>query len=611
MSAPDVSPLPSPPSHPPGSSGKNNSNNNGGSGPSGSKRPSDARRNALQEALKTPYVSNFFPIDNYYNAADTVYQSFQDTFQDVQNGHMEYLDDAYVYGKRYCWFCVHGIPNHNYYNLPKYKNVKVRHIAQIDQVLKQLEKIAEWMDQEEEEKIQKQQEEKRKREAALERKRTQQLKEWQAKLETQKQGASVAVSSDVQASALSKLAALSGQQQPPTAPLRNGLKQRQQQVPLQAKQDDEWIRRDPSGEEPMGVPSSRYRFQDSSDDDEGILPPPILPPLATSEEEDATTSTFVLPPPPSYNQIQKTTRSSQEHFLGPAAASLLQPMPPTVSSYATPTSSSKLEELKAKRAALAAKRAKEQPKRRIPMRQLQNDYRQAYLQYQQAGKIQVSGLATYQGRIGSSTNGCTVISALCAAKHLRTNGPAITNDQICAIIDRECGPLLNKIRGKLGLGGHALIIPSDVHDHLVDCKILQQSDFEGAAGGNVIDEAHIAEFFKLLSVGDNGKGAYKRAAATLFFREHVISIVKTVAGRNQVYYDLIDSLPGMTSSSSMMATRTRCHDLDSLKVLLRWYTSRKLSDTNCTYIDNNTWDDAMADFDPRVFQGFVWMVDRQ
>jgi hypothetical protein len=30
------------------------------------------------------------------------------------------------------------------------------------------------------------------------------------------------------------------------------------------------------------------------------------------------------------------------------------------------------------------------------------------------------------------------------------------------------------------------------------------------------------------------------------------------------------------------------------------------ADRNCHYIDANPWDDALADVDPRVFQGFVW-----
>jgi len=46
--------------------------------------------------------------------------------------------------------------------------------------------------------------------------------------------------------------------------------------------------------------------------------------------------------------------------------------------------------------------------------------------------------------------------------------------------------------------------------------------------------------------------------------------------------------------------------LDALKIQMEWYTSHKFSDSNCSYIEKNKWNDSMADFDPRVFQAFVW-----
>ena len=237
------------------------------------------------------------------------------------------------------------------------------------------------------------------------------------------------------------------------------------------------------------------------------------------------------------------------------------------------------------------------------MRQLQEQYKEEYMKHEQMWKIVVSSLSTYQGRIGASTNGCTVISALVAANHLASHS-GITDSQIAEVIDRQCGPILQEIRGKLGLDERALIIPSDVHDHLVDCKILKQKDFIGAAGGNIMEPDHIGEFIKLLSVGEDGKGASRKAAATLFFQEHVVSIVKCPVGQNQSFYDLVDSIPNMSNGG--MATHTRCSDVESLEVLLRWYASRKFSDSHCSYIDQNAWDDNSADFDPRVFQGFVW-----
>jgi hypothetical protein len=253
------------------------------------------------------------------------------------------------------------------------------------------------------------------------------------------------------------------------------------------------------------------------------------------------------------------------------------------------------------------------------MRQQQEYYKAMYMKYQQSGKIQVSSIDTYQGRVSESTNGCTVISALIVARHLQDRQPytMISNTTIQNVIDTQCGPILRTIRKKLSLGGHALIIPSDVHDHLVDEKILLQEQFTGAAGGNIMHPPHYKEFLKLLSdttivpPPPNSNTTTTRnvgkAGATLFFREHVISIVKSIhSTTKQSFYDLIDSMPGMIHNGKSMATRTRCTDMESLEVLLLWYASRKFSDSNCTYIDRNPWDDNSADLDPRVFQGFVW-----
>jgi hypothetical protein len=95
------------------------------------------------------------------------------------------------------------------------------------------------------------------------------------------------------------------------------------------------------------------------------------------------------------------------------------------------------------------------------------------------------------------------------------------NSTICSIIDHKAGPILREIRHKVVLGPHALIIPSDVHNHLVDRKILRQKHFSGAAGGNIMDRAHYGEFLRLLALGEDGKSGANKAAATLFFQEHV------------------------------------------------------------------------------------------
>jgi hypothetical protein len=372
---------------------------------------------------------------------------------------------------------------------------------------------------------------------------------------------------------------------------------------------------------------TRYQLQIADSDDESSphetpqLPPnyqslpalwngvvPLPPPSAATAATNG--STAVLPP--SYDSVvngSATASTLQHPFYGPmnppSENGALSNSTMPSSYFARPTYEPTPQQLM------------KQPF--ISVRQLQTKYRNQYEQLQSTRRIQVSSLSTYQGRVSASTNGCTVISALVAAHHLDNGLPkpsstsfsstmAITNELIGHVIDTQCGPILRVIRQKLGLGGHALIIPSDVHDYLVDEKLLHQEYFAGAAGGNVMDQAHYGEFLSLLTTGSDGndKDSKKKtkAAATLFFREHVISIVKFVhPSTGQATFDLIDSLPG---GSAGRGTRTRCADVASLEVLLQWYTLRKFSDRNCQYIDANPWDDASADVDPRVFQGFVW-----
>jgi USP8 dimerisation domain len=525
----------------------------GGSSP----RPSDDRRRQLNHELSIPLVSNFFPIERYYNAADKVYESFED----VRAKGM--LDDAYVYGKRYCLFCVDAIPTHNYYHSPKYAAYKTLSVKRVSAVIRALEQIVVHMDHEEQDKERRRLE--RERIAA-----EQQAQERQARLDRFQQSFE--------------------QKRRGTADSSSSTQKGEEELSL---------RRDPSGEAPMPntaqSSSCRYRILDDSDDElaassssASALPPPIPPPALSSNGAP-------LPPlpPPSYDQI----RTGGRDFLGLATKG------PASAAAASPT------------VAKAKAKAKRRPQpQQLPMRALLERHRTEYLKLADQGHISVSCLNTYQGRVNESTNGCTVISALVAANHMiKRDMGTVTNDEITHIIDNVCGPVLRKIRSKLGLPAHALLIPSDVHDQLVDDKVLSQDCFEGASGGSVLDEDHVGEFLKLLSVGESGTGANSKAAATFFFREHVISIVKYHhhSGSNrQVWYDLIDSMPATIQGRSA-ATRTRCASLEALKTLLNWYCSRKFSEANCRYIDSNKWDDNLADFDPRVFQGFVWMTKQQ
>merc|ERR1712176_250933 len=164
---------------------------------------------------------------------------------------------------------------------------------------------------------------------------------------------------------------------------------------------------------------------------------------------------------------------------------------------------------------------------------------------------------------------------------METHG-GVTDNQIQSVIDSECVPLLRAIRKKLGLSGASLIIPSDVHDYLVDHKLLFQHKFAGVAGGNVTNPSHLGELMKLLR-GEQGKTSHLKSGATLFFREHVVSIVKFPKNENDAIYDMIDSMPTCNGRGS----RTRCHSMDALNVHLEYYCTDKFSDTNIKYIERN------------------------
>jgi len=153
---------------------------------------------------------------------------------------------------------------------------------------------------------------------------------------------------------------------------------------------------------------------------------------------------------------------------------------------------------------------------------------------------------------------------------------------------------------------------------LVDEQILLQEQFVGAVGGNILDDDHVGELLKLLETASdqiiNGESSnsngytkpfkHKKVAGALFFHEHVVSIVKTVLpGGTKCYYDLVDSMPDLNTNS---ATRTRCKSIDAFKVEISYYALKRFSPNQLDYIDKNDWNADMVDFDPRVYQAFVW-----
>ena len=115
--------------------------------------------------------------------------------------------------------------------------------------------------------------------------------------------------------------------------------------------------------------------------------------------------------------------------------------------------------------------------------------------------------------------------------------------EINEVIDKRAPPILTTVRSKLGLNEHALIIPSDVHDHLVDEKILPQEKFVGVCGGNILDFKHWSGVIDMMVSGRGDENAaMQKSGAAVFFRDHVISLLKIPLGNGACYFDLIDSL---------------------------------------------------------------------
>jgi len=205
-----------------------------------------------------------------------------------------------------------------------------------------------------------------------------------------------------------------------------------------------------------------------------------------------------------------------------------------------------------------------------------------------AGRIRIYPLATSQGRVKGSVNGCTVIAPLIAITHLQNNKEemdgkdkgkdlnmlddmdwetttaesrssspsdieAVDDDDIGVpdvvieeIIDERAPSILPSIRSKLHLKGDALIIPSDVHDYFIDAGLLHQSQFVSVCGGNILDDNHLGSFLRTLvgndvdtsdaaaeTSNDNVPVVSRQVAATLFFHEHVVCLHRLVVKRRK------------------------------------------------------------------------------
>lgn len=555
--------------------------------------PSKLRRDLLKKHEKPAFtLFNLCPIEKYYATADNVLDKFKSHLAAGE------LDDAYIIGRRFALFSTVSLPGHDYYTSPKPNLVQLRVKNQKDAqwVTRGLERIVEVMD--------KQEMDRREAEAAMlkhqqDMDNKQQEIKWK-ELMRQRLSAVECPRLSLDGGALdleTKLKALS-----------------KTQVPEEHEVD--------VGAIPSTQPTDITAL--ASDEHSQPLPPPIPPPQMIMGENDEAL----------FNSVSAT----QQLKSNGATPMFADPMSTYddifLDSSVTLQSASvaELEELaKLERMPLPIAPIPK-PVQRTPIRTLRRQYESELQSLLRLKQIEIMKLSTFQGRLGASnprydsTNGCTVISPLIVATHidrqhmrqmnqinaiLHASEYGISNSDIVEIMDRRAPPILQTVRSKLGLNQHALIIPADVHDYLVDENILPQSKFVGVCGGDILDHDHVNKLIAMIVDGkevDNKRSKPSvrkpRVGAALFFLEHVISIIKIPLGNGACYYDLIDSLP--SSSMGGMATRTRCKDLESFEVLLGWYATSKFSERNCDFIDDNVWNDGMCDFDPRTFQGFVW-----
>jgi hypothetical protein len=285
------------------------------------------------------------------------------------------------------------------------------------------------------------------------------------------------------------------------------------------------------------------------------------------------------------------------------------------------------------------------------------------------GRVRVSRVPTYQGRVEDSTNGCTVIAPLLCIHHFHNEqiipDPGLPDQVIVEVIDDETPTILPRVRERLGLSKDAFLIPVDAHDSLMEEQYMCQEQFVTVCGGNLLDETHLQ-----CLIDDISKIGSKKLAATLFFHDHVITILQLQRSSTEVWFDVLDSLPheetltrqqdmsemsqantadfmvtnsmgnserslwlensnrtsdissgggslGLDENGDMVdyipedepppnAARIRCLDAEALRVTLRWYACSVFTDENKKYIDTYLWDDKNSDFDPRIFQAFVW-----
>jgi len=333
-------------------------------------------------------------------------------------------------------------------------------------------------------------------------------------------------------------------------------------------------------------------------------------------------------------------------------------------------------------------------KTRLEIETLHMIFHEDFVHLWNAGRVRVTHVDTYQGKKPGSINGCTVIAPLLCIHHFINiseagrDDPGLPDQTVKTVIDDEVPSILKEVRADLGVAKDAFLIPSDSHDYLLKSQLLSSDQFLTVVGGNILDEGHLTGLVRtlvdgcpppeivkpeneelkedenncetLLSGEKNGteqknENGNKREsensqpkplrklrpgaklAATLFFHEHVVSILKLNRAHGKAWYDILDSLPSRSMlsreigatfakeeatsksgqkdlfgfpvedlESPLKCARIRCLDEEALTVALKWYACSKFSAENLNYIDTYAWDDKTTDFDPRVFQAFVW-----
>ena len=609
--------------------------------PSTTHGPSHARRERLKqtECQTIPTLSNLFPIERYYDAAYKVLEA-HDAAMEAHR-----LDDAYVYGKRFGNFASKALPTHDYYRSPqpKYQRLRIKCETDLGRVIDQLEKVAALMDVEERERQKREEEErKRRRQAEQARRKEEETRRRAAEAERRKRAAILAHAAARRRAEEAgeeydeAAAAATSSSDVGSAPAVVGLTDKLDLLNELFPQTPSGVGADQKNSElPPAEAMSQLFVQEpypppypQTPSASGIpigsdlpLPLPVPPPPAM-ENGHATVPGPSAPPPPSYTDAMGKPGDAMVPppplyaSVAPQGSSIVAPAggmhpPPATRTdsnggvIVAPHAPTEWNKRQARKEATV-------PKDEVrPYRKLRHQLSAQYQDLRKRNMVETFFLNTYQGRNKlpgrDSTNGCAVISPLVAARHLRNTTSSILPDRtIERVIDDEAPPILEAVRSKLGLGHGALIIPSDVHDYLVDRKMLKQDKFVGVCGGNILDSKHIGALVNMLHKGDEKKDhGLTKLAATLFFREHVISILKVVNGDGTAWFDIVDSLPHR-DSDVLRASRTRCKDRDALEITLKWYACSKFGETDRNYIDNNLWDEVMCDFDPRVYQGFVW-----